>query len=85
MLITIKNAGRKIGKAVLAFFAFMLVIAVILQISLVAAINVAATGGGTKFLNDKINESLQQSGYNVSFQKVFYDPVRGITIHDLLS
>lgn len=79
----VKNAGRKMGKAVLAFFAFMLVIAVIVQISLVVVVNIAATGGGTKFLNDKINEALQQSGYNVSFQKVFYDPIRGITVRDV--
>lgn len=83
MLAVMKNAGRKIGKAVLALCAFLLVVAVILQISLAVAINIAATGGGTEFLNDKINGFLRQSGYSISFQKFFYDPVRGITIRDL--
>lgn len=80
-----KATGYKIGQGVLALLAFILVIAAIIQIILVLGINFAATGTATKFVQEKINTGLQDSGYNLSFSKIFYNPIRGITIYDLVA
>lgn len=82
MKIFFKRTGYKAGQAILATCAFLLIVAAILQITFTVGLNLAATGAGTDLLEKKINAAVKESGYSISFDKILYDPVRGIILRN---
>lgn len=83
MIASLKKTGRYIARALLSLAALLLIGVIALQLALVAGINIVSTGRGTDFFEDKINAALTGSGYRITFSALYYDPVRGFTIHDL--
>ncbi len=83
MMTFLRKTVRYISKATLALIALLLVGLIAIQIVLIIGINLVSTGKGSFFISGKINEAIAGSGYSINFDGLYYDPVRGISIHDL--
>ncbi len=83
MISFFKKTGLAIARAIFALFAVFLIALIAVQLILITGINIVSTGRGTDFISKKINEALVDSGYHVALDALYYDPVRGFTIHDL--
>lgn len=78
-----KKTGLAIARAIFSLFAVFLIALIAVQLILITGINIVSTGRGTDFISKKINDALVDSGYHVALDALYYDPVRGFTIHDL--
>lgn len=83
MMTRLCKTGRFILKGVLGLAALLLLGLIAIQIILIVGINLVSTGKGSAFLSKQINAAIIDSGYSIGFDGLYYDPVRGITIHDL--
>lgn len=79
----LRKTGLFIARSVLALVALLFVGLIALQILLLVGINLLSAGLGTDFFADRANRALAQSGYQVAFTALYYDPVRGVSIRDL--
>lgn len=73
---------RYIGKFLLSASAVFILILAFFQIVLVISINAFNTGRAHDFIEREINKALTDSGYELRFSHLFYDPVRGLTIRN---
>lgn len=78
-----KKIGLAIMRSALALFAVFFIALIAVQFILVVGINLISTGRGTGFIVEKVNQALESSGYQVGFDALYYDPVRGFTVYDL--
>lgn len=83
MISMLKKITRFLIGSILAFGAFLFVALIAVQIVLMAGINIIATGKGSAFIAAKINDAIENSGYQIAFDALYYDPVRGFTVYDL--
>ena len=83
MIAFLQKTGRFIARAILALIALGFVALIAAQIILIAGINLLGAGFGSDFIEQRANQALADSGYQISFDALYYDPVRGFTIHDL--
>lgn len=83
MGMTFKRTGRFVARSVLTLCALMLLALMAVQLVLVVGINLVSTGKGSNFIAGKINEALVDSGYQIGFDNLYYDPVRGFTVYNL--
>lgn len=78
-----RKTGRVIAGALLSFCTLFILVLIAAQIVLAVGINIMGSGKGTSFVQDKANAALSGSGYSVAFSGFYYDPLRGVTLHDL--
>lgn len=78
-----KKTGRFIMRSILTLCALLFVALISVQLVLIVGINLVSTGRGTDFIAGKINGAMAESGYQIGFDKLYYDPVRGLTVYDL--
>lgn len=83
MALPLRKTGRFVLRSILALCALFFIAVIAAQILLTLVINVVSTGRGTDFFEGQINQALAGSGYQVAFEALYYDPVRGFTLHDL--
>ncbi len=82
MAAILKKTGRFFVRGGLSILALFVIALIALQILLVVGINAVNTGRGTGFILEKANSAMQDSGYNVSFTSLTYDPVQGVSLRD---
>lgn len=70
-------------RVLLVIAALCLVIVVIIQMVLLVAINALNTGKAHDYIQSQVTSVLSASGYNATFDKLIYDPVRGFTLSDV--
>lgn len=78
----LKKTGRFAARGIFSLLALFIIALISLQIILVVGINAVNTGRGTGFILEKVNHALQSSGYRVSFDALYYDPVQGISLRE---
>lgn len=83
MMTFLYRIGRFMARAFLTLLAFVFVALIAIQIVLIAGINFMSAGFGTDFIEKRANLALAESGYQVAFDGLYYDPLRGFTIHNL--
>ncbi|HAJ90051.1 MAG TPA: hypothetical protein DCM27_03415 [Rhodospirillaceae bacterium] len=74
-------SGRFLAKSFLVMVALSLVLLAVVQIILLIAINALNTGKAHDFIQQQLTAALVDSGYNATFDHLFYDPVRGFTLY----
>lgn len=72
-----------IARSLLLIAMLCLVLVVMLQIALLIGINALNTGKAHHFVQDQVTSAMEDSGYNATFDKLSYDPVRGFTLNNL--
>lgn len=83
MTFILKKASRFFIRSLLTAAALLFIALITIQVALIAGINILATGKGSDFIAAQINGQLAESGYNVDFDSLYYDPVRGFTLYGL--
>lgn len=79
----LRKTGKIIAMGIAALCAVIFALLITAQIVLILGINLFSTGGGSSFITRKVNESLSSTGYSITLDGVYYDPLRGVTVHDL--
>ncbi|MBE2191410.1 MAG: translocation/assembly module TamB domain-containing protein [Alphaproteobacteria bacterium] len=79
----VQNSKHFIVRALLLIVTLCLFFAVVIQIGFVVVINAFNTGKAHDFLQTQLTSALEDSGYNVTFNKLIYDPVRGFSIYNI--
>ena len=83
MVSLLQKSATVIVQGLLSLCALLFIGLIVIQLTLVIGINAISAGAGTDFIAGKINQALAPSGYDVAFDGLYYDPVRGISIHNL--
>lgn len=83
MLLFLKKTSLTAVRSIFALLALFFIALISAQLILVAGINLISTGRGTDFISKKINDALADSGYQVGFDALYYDPLRGLTVYDI--
>lgn len=83
MIIFLRKTGIFVVRSVLMIAALLFLTLIALQIILVAGINLIAAGHGSSFFENQINKAIINSGYQITFNALYYDPVRGFSLRDL--
>lgn len=79
----IKRLARTCLQLSLAAVSFVLVLVIVLQLALVIGVNMFSKGRAHELAQEHITAALAESGYNLTFARLYYDPVRGFTLYDL--
>ncbi len=79
----LKKTARFCFRALLTVALFAVVLLVIVQLSLIAAVSYFNSGKASDEIQAYISASLKESGYNVTFDTASYYPVRGLTIRNI--
>jgi len=82
MILFFQKVGLFAVRSILSLCALLLAGLMIVQMILIIGINTPSTGRGSDFLSAKINQTLEDSGYQIGFDALYYDPVRGFIFHD---
>jgi translocation and assembly module TamB len=82
-----KNGFKKFsllaGRVFLSLTALLFLALITIQVALVIGVNILSTGKGTSYISKKINEAVAPSGYQIAFDTLYYDPVRGLMLQNL--
>ncbi len=79
----LKQLPRRILQLSLTAISFVLVLAVVLQLALVLGVNMFSKGRAHQLVQDQVTAALADSGYDLTFASLYYDPVRGFTLYDI--
>lgn len=79
----VRKSKHFLLRSLLLIASLLILAVVVLQVGLLVSINALNTGKAHHYIQAQVTSALAKSGYNATFDKVFYDPVRGITIHNL--
>lgn len=79
----LKRLSRTVLQLSLAAVSFALVLAVALQLALVIGVNMFSKGRAHELAQAHVTAALADSGYNLTFAGLYYDPVRGFTLYDI--
>ncbi len=83
MFLILKRTIYFLVRGILTLSAIFFIAVITVQLALVVGINLVSTGKGSSFIAAKANEALVDSGYKISFDSLYYDPVRGFTVYGL--
>ncbi len=79
----IKRLARTFLQLSLGAISFVLVLAIVLQLALVIGVNMFSKGRAHDLAQEHVTAALADSGYNLTFASLYYDPVRGFTLYDV--
>ncbi len=79
----IKRLARTFLQLSLTAISFALVLVIVLQLALVIGVNMFSKGRAHELAQEQITAALADSGYNLTFASLYYDPVRGFTLYDI--
>jgi translocation and assembly module TamB len=79
----VQKSARFMFRSLLLIASICLFLLVALQIALLVGINALNAGKAHGFIQAQVTSALAESGYDATFDGLFYDPARGFTFYNL--
>lgn len=79
-----KRALRFMMRGLLSLAAVFIIALIILQLVLIGSFSFLNAGKGRELVENYLRAATQDSGYDVTIGVLYYDPVRGINMHDFV-
>jgi translocation and assembly module TamB len=83
MIIFLRKTGIFVVRMTLALCALIFIMLIAIQLVLITGVNLVAAGHGSSFFERQVNNAFKDSGYNITFDALYYDPVRGFSVYNL--
>lgn len=80
----VQKSKRFILRSLLVIAVICLILVVVIQVGLLVAINALNSGKAHHYIQAQLTSAMASSGYNATFDKITYDPIRGFTVYNLV-
>lgn len=77
----LQKSLRGVARLTLSLAAFLILALIVVQLTLIIGVNLLNTGKARDFIQAQVNTAMEPSGYSVTFDRLFYDGTRGLSLY----